>query len=161
MNTKYDILDIARFYSKVDVGKRDECWLINGLVSDSNGYGSFTINGKSVRAHRFSYEVFHGPIPPTLVVRHRCDIPLCVNPYHLQTGTNADNVMDRVLRGRSAMGERNARSKITSEIAKKIFDDERSYSVISKIYGIHKSTICQIKLGKTWSHVTGKKYLPK
>ncbi len=57
---KYDILDIARFYSKVDVGKRDDCWLINGTVPTIDGYGTFSINGKSIRAHRFSYEVFHG-----------------------------------------------------------------------------------------------------
>jgi hypothetical protein len=158
---KYDILDIARFYSKVDVGKRDDCWLINGTVPTADGYGTFSINGKSIRAHRFSYEVFHGPIPPTLVVRHRCDTPLCVNPYHLQTGTTTDNVMDRVLRNRSAKGEGNGQSKITAAIAKKIFLDERPYSQITKTYGLHKSSISQIKLGKTWSHVTGKRFLPK
>jgi hypothetical protein len=158
---KYDILDIARFYSKVDVGKRDDCWLINGTVPTVDGYGTFSINGKSIRAHRFSYEVFHGPIPSSLVVRHRCDTPLCVNPYHLQTGTVADNVMDRMLRGRSAKGETNGQSKITAAIAKKIFLDQRPYSQISATYGLHKSSISQIKLGKTWSHVTGKKFLPK
>jgi hypothetical protein len=69
--------------------------------------------------------------------------------------------MDRVLRGRSAKGETNGQSKITADIAKKIFLDQRPYSQISVTYGLHKSSISQIKLGKTWSHVTGKKFLPK
>ena len=84
-----------------------------------------------------------------------------MNPYHLETGTVADNVMDRVIRGRSAFGERNGKAKLTAELAKKIFHDERPYPVICAEYGLNKSTVSQIKVGKTWSHVTGKKYIKR
>ena len=114
-----------------------------------------------MRAHRFSYQVFHGKIPDGLVVRHKCDTPLCVNPYHLQTGTVADNVMDRVIRGRSAVGERNGKAKLTAEMAIAIFRDKRPYPEICEDYGVNKSTVSLIKLGKTWSHVTGKKYISR
>jgi hypothetical protein len=157
----YDILDIARFYSKVDVGKKHECWLVNGIHVDRFGYGCFTLSGVQVRAHRFSYQVFHGKIGDGLVVRHKCDTPLCVNPYHLETGTVADNVMDRVIRGRSAIGERNGKAKLTAELAKKIFNDKRPYPLICAEYGLNKSTVSQLKVGKTWSHVTGKKYIKR
>ncbi|HVE22544.1 MAG TPA: HNH endonuclease [Acidocella sp.] len=65
-----------------------------------NGYGAFKLDGKMQRAHRASYEIFRGPIPEGFVVRHRCDVPLCVNPEHLELGTSAENVKDRDARGR-------------------------------------------------------------
>jgi hypothetical protein len=37
------------------------CWVWLGWKS--NGYGRFHVNGKDVRAHRWSYERFVGPIP--------------------------------------------------------------------------------------------------
>ncbi|WP_408840834.1 HNH endonuclease signature motif containing protein [Acidocella sp.] len=52
------------------------------------------------RAHRASYQIFRAPIPAGLVVRHQCDIPLCVNPAHLEIGTQAKNIEEREARGR-------------------------------------------------------------
>ncbi len=52
-----------------------------------------------VFAHRLSFYLHHGYWPN--VCRHRCDNPGCYNPYHLEDGTHADNVADRVARGRT------------------------------------------------------------
>ena len=50
-------------------------------------------NGRMM-AHRLSYEMHKGPIPDGYVVMHTCDNRCCVNPFHLVTGTQRDNIMD-------------------------------------------------------------------
>lgn len=51
-------------------------------------------------AHRASYRIFRGPIPEGLSVCHTCDIPLCVRPNHLWTGTTKQNMVDAKSKGR-------------------------------------------------------------
>lgn len=66
----------VRFWEKVEKGSG--CWLwLAGVGSD--GYGKFlAAKGRTVRAHRFAFELVNGSIPDGLVVRHTCDTPLCV-----------------------------------------------------------------------------------
>jgi hypothetical protein len=74
----------------------------------SGGYGSLTVGGKTLKAHRVAYELRYGPIPDGLVACHRCDTPSCINPAHLFIGTHGDNARDRESkqRRRPATGER-------------------------------------------------------
>ena len=76
------------------------------------GYGAigWTIRGKIVRyAHRASYELFVGPIPDDVLVCHRCDNRLCINPQHLFLGTWKDNYDDMVQKGRGITGRKRPR----------------------------------------------------
>jgi len=50
-------------------------------------------------AARMAFYFETGKIP-RLFVLHRCDNPACVNPSHLETGTQRKNVRDMVTRGR-------------------------------------------------------------
>ena len=58
------------------------------------------MGGKSKRAHRIAFFLTTGQTDG--VVRHSCDTPLCCNPVHLSSGTQADNVADMVARRRCA-----------------------------------------------------------
>lgn len=53
-----------------------------------------------IKAHRVSFEMRYGPISDGLIVRHKCDNPNCVNPNHLEIGTQMDNMLDASSRGR-------------------------------------------------------------
>lgn len=96
--------DELRFVAKVRVV--DGCWLWIGYKKNG-GYGEFRLNGRSVQAHRYAWEVVNGPIPPGLVLDHDnplygCGNPACCNPRHLDLTTDAVNAQRR--RG---LGKRN------------------------------------------------------
>lgn len=104
-----------RFWSKVAFIPFHTCWEWIGAVG-ARGYGNFSAHGKSVRAHRFSWELHNGSIPKSTtyhgtVVMHKCDNKRCVNPDHLQLGTQSDNIRDCYSKGRSTMNVLNQRAK--------------------------------------------------
>ncbi len=70
------------------------CWLWLGSTCSEKrgGYGVFIVNNKRVYVHRFAYETFRGPIPEGLVIDHKCNNPLCVNPWHLEPTTIRGNI---------------------------------------------------------------------
>jgi len=51
------------------------------------GYGQFGFRGTSKAVHRFSYEVFIGPIPAGYEINHKCRNKLCIAPDHLEALT--------------------------------------------------------------------------
>ena len=68
--------DTIRFNAKVS--RTDGCWYWTGAMAGT-GYGSFGYRGVAVPAHRFSYAVHRGFIPPGMVLDHLCRVKLCVN----------------------------------------------------------------------------------
>lgn len=91
---------LTRFWNKV-LRMESGCWEWQAQ-RDADGYGRFMGLGKKMGlAHRFAFSTFVAPIPPSLCVLHDCDNPPCVRPDHLKLGTHADNVRDKIAKGRS------------------------------------------------------------
>jgi hypothetical protein len=123
------------------------------LFRDKDGYGGIKFNGKNQRAHRVSYELSIGPIPPGFQVLHRCDNPPCVNPDHLFVGSHMDNVNDCLDKKRWVNGQKNGMSKVTDELVLKIRADTRTGVAIAAEYNISKSLVSQIRRRTIWKHL--------
>lgn len=143
-----------RFWSKVE--KTDGCWNWTAGVSEK-GYGLFSVNNRNRRAHRVSYEMHCEPIPPGMQVLHKCDNPRCVRPDHLFLGTGADNMADKVAKGREAhvgvQGEKHPRAKLTNEQVLAIRSMSGSEGGIAGLFGVSVRAINDIRNRKSWKHI--------
>jgi hypothetical protein len=131
------------------------CWIWTGARTDK-GYGSFWINKKAAGAHRISWEFAFGKIPNNLNVLHRCDVRSCVNPEHLFLGTNYENSMDMVSKGRQTKGkngELNPHSKLTSSQVIQIRTDNSSHADAARKYSVSAVNIGSIRRRKLWKHI--------
>lgn len=111
------------------------------------GYGCISIGRqRQAYAHRVSYFVFNGPISEGLLVRHKCDNPSCVNPEHLEIGTQVDNMQDCKERGRMSMppvarGTENHKTKLTEEQVAYIVNSDKSNRELAEMFGVSQAAI--------------------
>ena len=145
------VSEIERFSNFCFPITESGCWIWMGGLG-SSGYGNFSLNGKTIAAHRMSYLLFNGEIPLGFCVRHSCDIKECVNPTHLSAGTYTENSKDTKDRGRCnwLSGEDNPRSTLTKEKVIEIIKSKDPLLILSKKYGVSISAISNIQNGKRW-----------
>lgn len=155
-----------RYWRKVN--KTASCWLWTAST-DSHGYGQFMFEpGKLSRASRIAWQLTRGDIPAGLMVLHRCDVPLCVNPEHLFLGTAQDNAQDMHMKGRAvsglklcpskaARGEASGTSKLTEQQVREIRARYVPNGVGSKRlaaeFGVSPDLIRRVVRRKLWRHV--------
>lgn len=158
------------FWSRVDkTSHPDGCWIWTA-GKFSGGYRCIKFHNTSHLAHRVAWKLVNGDIPNDLCVCHHCDNPPCCNPEHLFLGTNAENIADRVQKGRSATGkkaglylhperaakgERNAAAKLTrpqvQEIRELYQAGKISQCQLARNYHISQGQVWRIIQGWSWS----------
>lgn len=150
-------MKIKNFWDKVNKNAPNGCWEWTGAVRRS-GYGAWKgPNGLVVDAHRFIFNIINKiPVPDDMLVLHSCDNRICCNPAHLRLGTYEENIEDMQSRGRDnyAQGENTNRNKLTAKEVEDIrmfySTGTYSYKKLGDKYGVDKSTIRAIIIGKTW-----------
>ena len=141
----------TKFLRKLE--KTETCWNWTGRL-DEGGYGRFSIKGIWNKAHRTAYELYKGPIPEGLVVRHKCNNRKCVNPDHLEVGTMKDNVADMFRTNPpDRTGNRSHARKITEADAMEIRQwREFGYTQqsIGDAFGLTQGHVCGLLKGQNW-----------
>lgn len=143
------------------------CWLWEGAVFN-HGYGVFQSKHGGKRwvttAHRASWILHNGPIPAGMIVCHKCDNPMCVNPDHLFIGTDKDNVHDAIRKGRfqsaanpfyqkgsarrnALLNEQDVRDiRVMREVG-------MSCRLVAAEYGVSTACIERVDSRRSWRHV--------
>lgn len=139
-----------RFWQKVSKDSPSGCWEWTGRTTE-HGYGLLDVDGKSVLAHRFAWQLKNGPIPDDMHVCHHCDNPRCVRTSHLFIGTHADNMADRDRK------ERGGVAKLTkyevAEIRRKYAQGNVTQKKLAAEYGVTREAISRITTRENWKHI--------
>ncbi|MCF7910854.1 MAG: HNH endonuclease [Melioribacteraceae bacterium] len=132
----------------------NECWLWD-KHHDKDGYPKYL----GLPLQRIIWEITRQrKIEPNYVIRHTCDNPNCINPFHLLSGSQADNAKDKVMRGRSITCEDHSSAKLKNNDIPNIIDlyinKNQTFLDISKLYGVSETVINEILNGKLWKNIT-------
>lgn len=167
MQTQFTERDIARFWRSVDKTTSPHgCWLWTGSKNQL-GYGRFFAQGKLHSAHRVAWVLIRGPIPEGALACHDCpggDNPSCVNAEaHLFLGTDRENAVDMVQKGRNfvARGDAHPKAKLTPETVQLIRTqwDARTTPkndiarALAQELGVSVSLVWQVGNRKVWRHI--------
>ncbi|MDR1893021.1 MAG: HNH endonuclease [Oscillospiraceae bacterium] len=132
------------------------CWICTSHTADTCGYPKIFNSGKRIHVSRYIYEQKNGSIPANMVVRHKCDNRMCINPDHLEIGSQYENVHDMITRGRqrfSQVGERNPKAKLSendvAKIQKLLASGERQVDIARK-YGVTRYCVYSIARCRIW-----------
>lgn len=142
-----------RFFAKVEKRGETECWA--WLAQTRNGYGVFWFNYKNQPATRMAHYFSAGEMVTDKFFCHKCDNPGCCNPKHLFIATHAENMADKVKKGRQLRGSRHPLSKLSVTQVREIkrLLPDNSNKQISLKYGVTRQAINSIRKGKSWKHI--------
>lgn len=129
------------------------CHICISHALDKDGYPRIRQNGKDKRMSRYIYsQVNQCEIPRGLCVMHTCDNPQCINPEHLRLGTNMDNILDKIAKGRSKPNR--PKKKFTDEEIHYIREISKETTKRLAIkFGVREETIRNIRKFRSHKNV--------
>lgn len=148
---------IARFWSKVDRGGPNGCWLWRGWTNHS-GHPRFDLGFEKVLATHVALTIFGKPRPasPNDLALHGDLCPAnCCNPDHIRWGTGKQNADDRDRLGRRnpARGEAHGVAKLTDEKVRYIRSSPLNQYQLAAELGVSQVLVGRVRNGHIWTHV--------
>lgn len=155
---RFDGYDVSCFGDlRSRSGKR-----LKGYIT-CDGYIAYRIGKTEVTAHVLVLEAFVGMRPSeTHQGAHNDGSRLHNHPDNLRWATPLENQQDRKVHRTSSQGEGNGRAKITDEDVVFIRSEyrnikasrgKRKVTELEERFGLHRATIVDIAMGRTWQHV--------
>ena len=134
------------------------CWLWLRSIG-SHGYGQASCPPDRVTtAHRVAYRAFKGPIPKGLLVQHKCDQRWCVNPDHLELGTDKTNCDDKVRKGRDGrtqkVGKAPANRKLDENQIAQLRAARAPQRELARTFGISQPQVGKILRGESYKKIS-------
>jgi len=143
---KYEQEPIKCYYSE------SGCLIVTSHTrGKTNSYHKIGREGKQWLLHRWVFHIYNGYEPS--VVMHTCDNTDCINSSHLIAGTKEENEKDKLMKGRTAKGEKNPQCKLKEKEVIQIRKLNQSYVSIAKQYNVSPTAIRLIKIRKNWRHI--------
>ena len=145
----YSKKQVSRFWSNVQVGEPDECWIWKR--SAVNGYGQVGMKvgdlSRILKAHKVAWEI-HNNKKLSLFERasHSCENKLCCNPRHVIVTTDLNLPAANHSRGNSKLSTRQV------QLIKYKLNDLTTREVATAM-GVSYHAIWDIRTGITWKHV--------
>lgn len=142
---------VERVFSRLVTG--DGCWTWTGSHVEGYPQVNTRLQGRGATVNRVSRVLMEWelgrPLRADEHVLHDCDNPGCVRPSHHYVGTNAQNVADRVRRGRGS-------TRLTETRVRAVRRRRQwgwSFRRIGEYAGVSETTVRLVCGGKTWTSV--------
>lgn len=157
-------LDPRRFWRRVERPDANGCRIWTGAINRARGgYGVVQVKRwpfvQVWRTHRLAWTLVNGPIADGFHILHRCDNPPCCEPSHLFVGTNADNVADRIAKGRPNGGgcppgedcwNRKLSEADVGNIRLRYLGSSATQQELADEYGVAQTTVSKLLRGESW-----------
>lgn len=129
---------------------------------NSLGYATVVVSYVNVGVHRLALAIDRDLSLAEIegmVVMHLCDNPPCINPAHLQLGTQQENMIDCSKKGRIQSGSRHWLAKLDAEAVAYIVENHvpgvgpfrrGNTRELADRFGVSMATIGRVVRGESW-----------
>lgn len=126
-----------------EAGPPGDCWIWPGHIN-LGGYGTVGLNGRTVKAHRASYEAHYGKIADGLEIDHSCHQRACFNHRHLRAVSRVENMRNKRIQKNNVSGCPGVHWNVAMQrwVARVNVDGERQY------LGLYRTKKEAIKIAK-------------